>query len=170
MRRIGVRRSNSMNFFKWLFGRKEKAVEPPPEFFQENPPDWVIDLKGRADDGAFSARVQITLATRAGTAEVLVLPQNEGGEPKSATRALERTEIDRLLVVLGFSFPADITTVAGGTEEASRVNVTIHRREPLGEASAECDLTPWLESKKPGPPVVEIGRVLMEIKRRAAMG
>jgi len=157
-----------MNLFKWLVGRKETPVEPPPEFLQRSPPDWVIDLKGQEGGGAFSIRVQITVATRMGTAEVIVLPGADGGEPQSATRALERTEIDRLLVILGFSFPADIAAVAGGAEDGSRVNVTIHRREPLGEASAECDLGEWLESRKTGPPVVEIGRILMEIRRAAA--
>jgi hypothetical protein len=164
-----------MNIFKWLFGRKEAPVEPPPEFLQASPPDWVIDLKGQpvrhrpgeggADGGAFSIRVQITTATRTGMAEVIVLPGAAGGEPKTATRALERTEIDRLLVILGFSFPADIAAVTGGTDGGSRVNVTIHRREPPGEVAAECDLGEWLESRKPGSPVVEIGRILMEIRR-----
>jgi hypothetical protein len=153
-----------MNLFKWLFGRKEVAVEPPPEFLQASPPDWVIDLKGRADGGAFSIRVQIATASRAGTAEVIILPGDTGGEPKTVARALQRTELDRLLVILGFSFPADIAAVTGGTAAAPRVTLTIHRREPPGEAAAECELAEWLESRKPGPPVVEIGRVLMEIK------
>src|SRR5438045_2688308 len=102
-----------MNFLKRLFGHREKPQELPPEFLQENPPDWLIDLKGAAlpHGNRFSIRVQILDTTRAGTVEVVMLPLKDGEEPKSASGALAQTEIDRLFVILGFSFPGDIANV-----------------------------------------------------------
>jgi hypothetical protein len=157
-----------MNFFKWLFGRKQEPVELPPEFLQENPPDWLIDLKGQGmpAGGPFSIRVQIVAAARTGSADIMLLPGDSGGEPKSASASLERTELDRLLVVLGFSFPADIGDVAGGAGDGPACTLTIHRREPYQAKAGECRLAEWIESKKPGPPVIEIGRILMELQRR----
>src|SRR5690349_787758 len=104
-----------MNLFKWLFGKKEIPVEIPPEFLQENPPDWLMDLKSPSlvAGNAMSVRVQLFAAARTGTADVILLPST-GQDPRSVTAQLERTEIDRLLVILGFSFPADFESVAAG--------------------------------------------------------
>lgn len=157
-----------MNFFKRLFGGKEMApAEPPPEFLQASPPDWVIDLKGRIEEGdpVFSIRAQIYQSARKGTAEVIILPREPGGEPRSATVELERLELDRLFVVLGFSFPADFASVAG--EAGAALKMMICRREPFVECAVDCDLSGWLDSRKSAPPVIEIGRIMLELQRRA---
>jgi len=156
-----------MNFLKRLFGKKDEPVELPPEFLGDNPPDWLIDLKGPglAQGRAVSVRVQIHAANRTGSAEIVVLPEAEGGEPTSATVSLDKTEIDRLLVILGFSFPADFMDTGDSGEDGARVS--IHRHEPYMVRNAVCNLAEWLDSRKPGPPVVEVGRILVEIQRRA---
>ena len=158
-----------MNFLKRLFGgRKSEPQELPPEFLQENPPDWLIDLKGQLPPGdrRFSIRAQLSETSRAGTAEILVLPRNDVEQPKSATAELDRVEIDRLLVILGFSFPEDITDVAAELTEGLRVSIAVHRREPYLLAVVRCNLTGWLDSKKSGPPAIELGRILIEARRR----
>jgi len=158
-----------MNFLKRLFGRcKPEPQELPPEFLQENPPDWLIDLKGQLppDGRRFSVRVQLSETSRAGTAEILVLPRDDAGQPKSATAELDRVEIDRLLVILGFSFPGDITGVGAELSEALCADIAVHRREPYALAVAQCNLTGWLDSKKSGPPAIELGRILVEAQRR----
>ncbi len=97
-----------MSLLTRLFSkRKEKSDDLPPEFLQEPPPDWFIDLKGRGLTGGkpFSVRVQLFATRRAGTAEILILPAGPGEQPKDAGVELSRTEIDRLLLILGFSFP-----------------------------------------------------------------
>lgn len=159
-----------MSFFKKLFSRsKEETPDLPPEFLQEAPPDWLIDAKGQRlpDGNRFSIRVQLTNATRTGIVEILILPRNENEQPKSAQTELIRQEIDRLFVILGFSFPADIDTVAPGEVEGLPIGISIHRREPSSCRFAECDLASWLGTKKSGPPIVEIGKVLMEAQARA---
>ena len=159
-----------MNFLKRLFGRQEAPVELPPEFLQDIAPDWLIDLKGQGPQGApFSIRAQIVSAARTGTADITLLPGAQGGEAKSATVALEKTELDRLFVILGFSFPADIQDAPGGTEAGMPATVAIHRREPYTLATGQCQLAEWIDSRKPGPPLVEIARVLMEVQRRAGL-
>jgi hypothetical protein len=67
-----------------------------------------------------------------------------------------------LLVILGFSFPADVAEAGGG----GGTSVTIHRREPYLVKKGECELGEWLGAKKGGPPLVEVGRVLMEAQGR----
>ena len=158
-----------MNFLKRLFGRKEEPVELPPEFLQSAPPDWLIELKGQLapSGGRFSIRAQLSEASRTGLADVLVLPAEPGAEPRTAAVELERLEFDRLLVVLGFSFPGDIAEVAAGTESEPAASLAIHRREPYETASAECCLAGRLDSRKSEPPVVEIGRILIGAMRRA---
>jgi hypothetical protein len=158
-----------MNFLKRLFGkRKSEPQELPPEFLQENPPDWLIDLKGQLlpDGRRFSVRVQLSETSRAGTAEIFVLPRNDTEQPKGASGELNRIEIDRLLVILGFSFPDDIADVAVELTEGLRANITVHRRGPYAQAVARCNLTGWLDSKKSGPPAIELGRILVEAHRR----
>jgi hypothetical protein len=159
-----------MNLFKKLFSRRQKeAPDLPPEFLQDAPPDWLIDAKGqrRPDGNRFSIRVQLTNSSRTGTAEILILPLKDDEQPKSAQTELLRHEIDRLFVILGFSYPEDIDTVAPGDKDGIPMSMSIHHREPYSSRSAECDLASWLGTKKPGPPVVEIGRVLMEAQDRA---
>src|SRR5271154_6596187 len=106
-----------MNFLKKLFGKKpEEPAEVPPEFLQENAPDWLINLNGRElpDGNPFSIRVQLYQSLRAGSAEILVFPTNRPGPPKTATIDLSRPEIDKLFVILGFSFPDEIASVSAG--------------------------------------------------------
>lgn len=157
-----------MNFLKRLFGHKEKPLELPPEFLQENPPDWLIDLKGAElpEGRRFSVRVQLSASTRAGHIEVVALPRNEREELKTVGAALDRGEIDRLFVILGFSFPADIAGIPDDAESGLPANISIHHREPYSTASADCNLAGWLESRKPGPPIIEIGKILLEAQRR----
>ena len=157
-----------MNFLKRLFGRKEEPAELPPEFLQEDSPDWLIDMKGAAlpHGSRFSIRVQILDATRAGTVEIIVLPRKEGEEPRSASGALAQTEIDRLFVILGFSFPGDIANVPALVIDGMPVSISIHRHEPYAMAAGECNLAGWTDSRKPGPPVIEIGKILLEARNR----
>jgi hypothetical protein len=157
-----------MNFLKRLSGHKESPPELPPEFLQENPPDWLIDLKGAGlpHGNRFSIRVQLSNAARGGTAEILVLPRKGGDEPKSASGALARSEIDRLFVILGFSFPGDIADVPAQVIDGMPVNISVHRHEPYCLAAGECNLAGWTDSRKPGPPVIEIGKILLEAQGR----
>ena len=108
-----------------------------------------------------------TDVSRTGIVEIVILPLNENKQPKSAQTELLRQEIDRLFVILGFSFPEDIDHVAPGEVEGVPVSITIHRREPYSCRCVECDLASWLGTRNPGPPVVEIGRVLMDAQERA---
>ncbi len=159
-----------MNLFKKLFSRrKEEMPDLPPEFLQETPPDWLIDAKGQRlpIGNRFSIRVQLTDVSRVGIAEILILPANENEQPQSAVTELLKPEIDRLFVILGFSYPEDIADVAPGEETGTPASISIHHREPYSFKLAECDLAAWLDTKKSGPPVVEIGRVLMEALNRA---
>src|ERR1700722_18653517 len=97
-----------MNLFKKHFSRrKEEAPDLPHEFLQETPPDWLIDARGQRlpHGNRFSMRVQLTQATRTGTVEIVILPLNESEQLKSAQTELQRQEIDRLFVILGFSSP-----------------------------------------------------------------
>ncbi len=158
-----------MNFLKKLFTKKpEETAEVPPEFLQENPPEWVIILNGRELPAGvtFSIRAPLFQADRHGAAEITNLPGN-GGEAQSATAKFSRPEMDRLLLILGFSFPAEIATVAGATEEGLPVTVTIYRETPFYLRTADCNLAGWIDSRQPAPPVVEIGRILMEARHRA---
>jgi hypothetical protein len=157
-----------MSFLKRLFGKKEKPQDLPPEFLQDDPPDWLIDLKGqRLPEGErFSIRIEMWAGSRKGIADVLVLPANEGGEPRIGRCELEKGEIDRLFVTLGFSFPADVADVPAEAAEGLAVVISIHHREPYAAVSADCNLAGWIGAKKSGPPVIEIGKILVEIQRR----
>ncbi|MDB6021261.1 MAG: hypothetical protein JWQ04_1118 [Pedosphaera sp.] len=158
-----------MNFLNRLFSkRKDEVHEPPPEFLQSEPPDWLLDLKGQglSQGNAFSIRVQLFEASRTGSVDVLVLPGQEGGQPQSGTAELIRTEFDRLMVILGFSFPDDIEDVPPGMKDGLPVTLSIHRREPHAFKSAGCNLAGWDETRKSRPPLVEIGSILLEMQKR----
>jgi hypothetical protein len=158
-----------MNFLKKLFAKKpEETAEVPPEFLQENPPEWVIILNGRElpDGGTLSIRAPLFQSQRDGVAEVTYLP-GQGGQPQSGSAKFTRPEIDKLFVILGFSFPNEIATVAGPADEGMPVTVTIYRESPFYLQVADCNLAGWLDSRKSGPPVVEIGRILLETRSRA---
>lgn len=157
-----------MNLFKWLSKQKAEPPEPPPEFLQAAAPDWLVEVKGRdlPKGGSFSIRAQIFDAARTATVDMVVFPRGEGGEPTSKCVPLDGPELDRLRVILGFSFPQDIAEVPGATDDGLSVRVTIFRREPPAAASAGCNLADWLDSRKSAPPVVEIGKILIELKRR----
>src|SRR5579872_5614866 len=110
-----------MNFFKRLFSRRQKKpLEIPLEFLQEAPSDWILQLNGRLspEGNPVEIRVSLSEAGRTGTAQITSLPREEGQARKSARTELARPEIDRLLVILGFSFPEDITDVAAGGAES----------------------------------------------------
>ena len=159
-----------MGLFGKLFSKgKTTATELPPEFLEESPPDWLIDLKGQEmpDGNHFSIRAQLSKAARTGTAEILVLPRADGEAPKSATTELERLEIDKLLVILGFSFLSDFADVGGDMNAGLPVSITIHRLEPYAARSANCNLAGWRGSKQPAPPAVDIGIVLVGARDRA---
>ena len=95
-----------------------------------------------------------------------MLPRKEGEEPKSASGALARLEIDRLFVILGFSFPGDIADVPAQVIDGMPVTISIHRHEPYSVAAGECNLAEWIDSKKSGPPVIEIAKILIEAQMR----
>jgi hypothetical protein len=158
-----------MNFLKKLVSKKvEETPEAPPEFLQENPPDWLIDLKGQEppDGNHFSIRIQLFQTNRSGSAEILVLPRDQSGQPKNATTDLTRPELDRLFVILGFSFPDEIATVSTDAGDGLPITISIYRRNPFTHRAAGCDLAAWLDSRKSGPPVVEIGRIALESRQR----
>jgi hypothetical protein len=154
-----------MNLFRWLFPRrKEPAFDLPPEFMEEDAPDWVIALEGKElpQGKEFSVRVLLSEASRTGTTKL------GRGSVETAGPDLARPEIDRLLVILGFSFPDDITNVgAGETDDGLPVHITIYRQEPSAMRAATCNMAGWVDSKKSGPPAIEIGRALLEVQRRA---
>lgn len=159
-----------MGFFGKLFGQgKTAAVELPPEFLEDSPPDWLIELKGREfpNGNVFSVRARLSKTERAGKADIFLLPRADAESPKSATTELERLEIDRLLVILGFSFPVDIDDIPGETESGLPVSLTIHRLAPYSSRSASCNLAGWRDSRQPAPPVVEIGGILAKSRDRA---
>ena len=162
----------NMSFLTRLFSkRKEKLDDLPPEFLQETPPDWFIDLKGQelAAGKRFSIRVQLFETARVGTAEILILPAQPGEQPKTADAQLARPEVDRLLVMLGFSFPQDISDTAVGEQTGLPVDILVYRRDPFSQVSAHCDLTGRLDSKTQMPPGVEIGKILVGASQRRAL-
>ncbi len=153
-----------------LFGKTKSAPEElPPEFMEDSPPDWLIELKGQEmpDGSVFSVRAQLRKITRIGTADILILPRTDAEVPRSATTDLEKLDIDRLLVILGFSFPADIDDIAGETTSGLPVSLTIHRLAPYASRLATCNLAGWRDSKQPAPPVVEIANILVRTRDRA---
>ena len=153
-----------MNFLKKFFSKPEPP-EQPPEFSREEAPEWFIRFKQDLGDGTASEiRLSLHDATNEGLAQVIT---RAGGEMKrSVTVELTRQEFDRLKVILGFSFPDDIADAPAGTEEES-ATISVYKREPFMTRSGICNLAGWLDSKKSGPPVVEIGKILIEAKRRA---
>jgi hypothetical protein len=158
-----------MNFFSKLFAKKPaETAEVPPEFLQENPPEWVIILNGRQlpDGGGFSIRAPLFQSSRSGVAEITDLPATPGGEVRTISVDFTRPEIDRLFIILGFSFPKEFATVAGPADSGVPVTLTIYRESPFNLCTADCNLADWIESRKSGPPVVEIGRILIEARRR----
>ena len=51
------------------------------------------------------------------------------------------------------------------------IDLTVHRREPYALSTAKCNLGGvWLESKKSGPPVIEISRILLASGRADLTG
>jgi len=47
------------------------------------------------------------------------------------------------------------------------VRLLVYRRDPSAMKAASCNLAGWVDSKKPGPPAIEISRVLLGIYHRA---
>ena len=158
-----------MNFLRKLFAKKPvETAEVPPEFLQENPPEWIIIMNGRElpNGGSFSIRAPLFQVERRGVAEIITLPSQVGGEGRTITVDFTRPEIDRLFIVLGFSFPKEFATVAGPTDSGVPVTITIYRETPFNLCACDCNLAGWIDSRKSGPPVIEIGRVLLEARRR----
>ena len=159
----------TMNLFKWLFSkRKEPTFDLPPEFLEDEAADWVIVLEGKGlpHRTGFSIRVSLSESSRTGTLSIMGGSAGQG-QPATGGPNLERTEIDRLLVTLGFSFPQDITAPSVQSLDGLPVRLFVYRREPSAMKVAACNLAGWIDSKKPGPPVIEISRVLLGIQRRA---
>ncbi len=165
-----------MNFLKRIFSKSKPEAELPelpPEFEQADPPDWLIDLKGAslAQGNRFSIRVQLTTATRRGTTDVVILPRKEGEHPISLTVLWNSHAVDKLFVILGFSFPEEIADVPASPADALPIDLTIHRREPYSLSAANCNLGgAWLGSKKSGPPAIEISRILLAAAEPALRG
>lgn len=158
-----------MSLLSRLFSKKKSEPQDlPPEFQQDNPPDWLLDLKGSAQPhgGAFSVRVQLWQGTRKASADVLLLPEKEGTQPRNATTELLSLEVDRLLVLLGFSFPDQIESVSSDVVDGMPVTLSLYRQEPYCEKTATCNLADWIDTRKSRPPVVETGLLLLEIQKR----
>ena len=140
---------------------------------QVDPPDWLIDMQGASlgHGNHFSIRIQLVDATRKGTADIVILLHEEGELPRSATMDLPQLVADKLFVTLGFSFPDDIGSLPMPTQEILPIDLTIHRREPHVLVSARFDLGGvWLETKKSGPPVIEISRLLLPLAEPTLRG
>jgi len=154
-----------MSILNWLFKKKPELPEPPPEFLQADAPDWLVDIKGQEFPGGrrFSIRAQVHAAARTATADIVRWPATEGAEPVAHSANLPRADLDRLLVILGFSFPQDFVDIPGSEHEGISVNVTVFRRDPLAAQGAACNLSEWLDTRKSAPPVVEIGKMLWRI-------
>src|SRR5580698_1834892 len=151
-----------MNFLKKLFSKRtEPLPDIPPEFLQENAPDWLIEMNANdpVKSNAFSIRVQLFASQRSAKAEVLLLSSSGQSEaPKKIPTTLSHPEINHLFVVLGFSYPDEITDVPAEIDDGLAATISIYRQSPFTLRSANCNLSAWLESRKSGPPIVEIGR------------
>lgn len=158
-----------MNFLKRLFSKKSEAVEQPLEFLEEIPPDWLITLSGQVlpHGNAFQIRASLFEANREGTARIFVVPRSPEEKERCADVAISSSEFNRLKVTLGFSFPDDIASVASEYADGLPFRLAIHRREPYSIREGESNLAGWLESKASQPPLIEIAKLLIEIKRCA---
>jgi hypothetical protein len=157
-----------MSFLKKLFSKKAELPEQPSEFLREEAPDWLVGLTEELDDGT-STEVRLSLfeSTRSGSAQVIT---RAGGELKQSVQVdATRQEFDRLMVILGFSFPSEVNSVPAGTEE-SFVTIYVHKREPYFKRGGKCNLSGWVNTKKSGPPLIEIGKIVTDIKRRGLPG
>ncbi|MDB6124078.1 MAG: hypothetical protein JWQ71_3071 [Pedosphaera sp.] len=155
-----------MNFLKRLFSKKAQLPEQPAEFTQEDAPDWLIELKGESlpDGNTSDVRLSLFDSNQTGSAQIII---RSGGELKQSNQVdLAKLEFDRLKVILGFFFPDDIADASVGASN-QLVTISIYRREPYAVAVGKCDLTDWLNSKKSGPPIIEIGKLLIGVQRRA---
>jgi hypothetical protein len=158
-----------MNFFKWLFGKKEKvALELPLEFLQADPPDWLLELKvafmPRGETVTVRARSQAEAKT--GSAVFEIEPPTGKGAAQTASADLTQIEAGRLLVLLGFSFPDDIADVGVPVIDGVPAKLSVHRRKPYCLKEGSCNLASWLDSKKSQPPTVEIAMLLLDVKNR----
>jgi len=158
-----------MSLLSRLFSKKKtEPLELPPEFQQDNPPDWLLDLKGAGlpHGGAFSVRVQLWQGARIASADILLLPEKEGAAPRNTSAELISSEVDRLLVLLGFSFPDQIESVPSDAKDGIPVTLSLYRQEPYCEIISTCNLADWIDTRKSRPPAVEIGLVLLDIQQR----
>src|SRR4051812_21746858 len=131
-----------MNFLKRLFSKRAEPAELPPEFLEQNPPDWLIELSGQGlpHGNAFQIRVSLFEANRSGSAHIFVVPRTAEEKEQSAQIELSRPEFDRLKIILGFSFPDDITNVPSEYADGLPFNLVIHRREPHSTRAAQSNL------------------------------
>jgi hypothetical protein len=158
-----------MNFFKRLFGKKEKfSLEVPIEFLQAEPPDWLLELKVRFQPhgGALTVRAVLQSEAKTGSAAFEIQPLAGKGALQTASADLAQIEAGRLLVLLGFSFPDDIASVGGPVIDGIPATLSVHRREPYCLKEGSCNLMNWLDSKKSQPPTVEIAMMLLGVKNR----
>ncbi|EEF59391.1 hypothetical protein [Pedosphaera parvula] len=157
-----------MSFLKRLFSKPTEQPEQPSEFFREDAPEWLITLtEDLADGSSIEVRLSLFASTRSGSAQVIT---RSGGELKQSVQVdATRQEFDRLMVILGFSFPNEVNPVPAGTDEAF-VTITVCKREPFFRRGGKCNLNGWLDSRKPGPPLIEIGMIVTGIKRRGLPG
>jgi hypothetical protein len=79
---------------------------------------------------------------------------------------LTAIEAGRLLVLLGFSFPNDITNVGAPAMDGIPAMLSAHQREPYRLKEGNCNLMSWLDSKKSPPPTIEIALLLLNVKER----
>src|SRR4051812_42692832 len=116
-----------MGFLKRLFSKPAELPEQPAEFLRDEAPEWLITLNEDLEGGsATELRLGLFESTRSGSAQVI---SRIGVELKQSTQVdLTRQEFDRLMVILGFSFPNDISAVPAGTEE-SFVTIIVCKRE-----------------------------------------
>ena len=93
-------------------------------------------------------------------------PGRLGGETRQATIPLLDTEVARLLVLLGFSFPDDIAKLREPVKDGLPARLLVHRREPYTLKEAELNLDYWLNTKRTQPPTAEVAMLLVGAKNR----
>jgi hypothetical protein len=162
-----------MNFFRWLFPkRRPKILEVPDEFLLPDPPDWLLELKVEFLPGGdnFNVRVRLSAASKGGSAGLRIQPRAGNGDPQEALVNLMDSEAARLLVLLGFSFPDDITDVGEIVIDGVPAKLRIHQREPYAVKEGDTNLIHWPDPKKSHPPTLEIILLLIGVFDRAFPG
>jgi hypothetical protein len=154
----------------WLFSLLRPAPpptvqvqEPPPEFEQLPPPDWVIALKTWYLPGGGWHTARVALFTN-GSAAPARFEAAAWPEPRHVQAHLDQAVVARLVGILDRQFPARYASAAVECIDGLPCEVTVYRREPFLGFRASCNLGDWLTAREQRevPGVAEIGLVFLE--------